>query len=298
MKDISEILKEYNYKPLRYRKVGKTLIIDTNNGKLVIKKKDKTNEHINNYLESRNFDYKPQVIDKINDYEITEYLEDSKLPEEQRILDMIDLVSLLHSKTTHYKEITEDYFKEIYEDLSNNIYYLTSYYNDLISVIESKVYMSPSEYLLARNISRVYSALNFCKTDLEKWYELVSDKRQTRVAVLHNNLDLSHFIRNKSSYLVSWDKSKIDSPVFDIYKLYRNHGETFDFSTILKRYEASYPLSHEEKRLLYIMIAMPSKIEFTDNISSDCTKIGKEIDLLYKTEMLISPYYPKDTVTK
>ena len=296
MKEISDILKKYNYKPNRYQKKGKTTIVNTDSGCIVIKKKEHDNEFIKNYLDSRNFDYYPRVIDKIDNYEITEYVDSSNIPEEQKILDLIDLVALLHSKTTHYKEITEDHFKELYEDLSNNIYYLTSYYNDLITVIESRVFMSPSEYLLARNISRIYAALNFCKNDLEKWYEEVKNIHQIRHVVLHNNLELDHFIRNKNSYLLSWDKSKIDSPFFDLYKLYRKHGIEFDFISLLKRYEQTYPLQSYERKILFILIAMPSKIEFTGNCYQDCKIIGKEFDLLYKTEVLISPYYPKETV--
>lgn len=298
MKNIKEILKKYNYKPYRYQKKGKTLIIDTDNGSIVVKKKNVNNEKIIKYLESRNFDYKPEVIDVIDDYEITRFIEETSIPEEQKILDMVDLVALLHSKTTHYKEITEDYFKELYEDLSNNIYYLNSYYNDLITVIESRVYMNPAEYLLARNISRIFASLNFCEKELENWYKIVKEKKQTRLVVLHNNLTLDHFIRNKSSYLISWDKSKIDNPIFDLYKLYRNHGDNFDFISLINRYESTYPLLDEEKRLLFIMIAMPIKIEFTDNIFKNCEIIGKEIDLLYKTEILISPYYSKEAVAK
>lgn len=298
MKKIKDILKQCNFKPNRYKKVGKTFIIDTDSGSFVVKKKTNDNSQIRKYLESRNFDYKPEIIDIIDDYEISKYIEEVDIPREQKIIDLIDLVSLLHSKTTHYKEITEDYFKELYEDLSNNIYYLNSYYNDLITVIESKIYMDPSEYLLARNISRIFSSLNYCKIELDKWYEMVKEKKQTRLVVLHNNLNLDHFIRNKSSYLISWDKSKIDNPIFDIYKLYRNHGEEFDFVSILNRYEMSYPLTEEEKKLLFIMIAMPAKIEFTDNIFNNCTVIGKEIDLLYKTEIIISPYYFEEAVTQ
>ena len=59
----------------------------------------------------------------------------------------------------------------------------------------------------------------YSKNELEKWYELVKNSHKKRLVVLHNNLDLSHFLRNSKSYLISWDKSKIDIPIFDLYKL-------------------------------------------------------------------------------
>ena len=36
--------------------------------------------------------------------------------------------------------------------------------------------MSPVEYLIARNISKIYESLNYSKENINKWYELVKDK--------------------------------------------------------------------------------------------------------------------------
>ena len=155
--------------------------------------------------------------------------------------------------------------------------------------------MSPAEYLLARNISRIFSALNYSKDELEKWYEIVEKKTKQRLVVLHNNLDMSHFIRNKEAYLINWDKAKIDMPIFDLYKLYKRHGLTYDFEEVLRRYEKNYPLLPEERKLFFILIALPDKIEFDQNNYAMTKTISHLIDSVYKTEQLISPYYTKDT---
>ena len=63
-------------------------------------------------------------------------------------MDMVHLLSLLHSKTTFYREVDIDKNKKIYEDIVNDIDYLNNYYNELISLIEKDVYMSPSYYLM------------------------------------------------------------------------------------------------------------------------------------------------------
>ena len=294
MLEIKEILSKYDIKPLRYEKNGKATIIRTNSGSVVIKPK-KQNTIIQKYLESRSFYYQPKILNKDDDeYEIMEYIEEYHIPKEQKMIDMVDLITLLHNKTTHYKEITEDYYKELYEDLSNNIFYLTSYYNDLLSIIESKFYMSPSEYTFARNSTRFFASLNYCKQELENWFSLVKEKKKARFVVIHNNLDLSHFLRNENSYLISWDKAKIDSPVFEFYRLYRRHGVEYDFTEILRRYESSYPLLEDERKLLFILCAMPIKLEFTGHLYEDTKLVSREVDLLYKTELLLSPYYVKD----
>ena len=296
MKQINEILKKYKLKPNRYVKNGKATIVDTEIGRFVIKKNN-YNKKIFNYLKSRNFNYYPKIINDLDEeYEISEYIEEIDYPNEQKMLDLINLISLLHSKTTHFKEIDYEDYKQIYEDIKNNIEYLEDYYNEMITIIESHVYMSPSEYLLARNISRIFISLNFCKNEIENWYNLIKDKTKQRVVVLHNNLDLSHFIKNDNSYLISWDKSKIGIPIFDLYILYKRHALDYDFSEILKDYEKNYPLKKEERILLFILIALPIKLEFNKSTYELTKEISNQMDIMYKTEKLISPYYMEQNI--
>ena len=268
MKALKELLKRNSLRASSYERIGKIVKINTANGKFIIKKSNE-NKDIFNYLITRNFNYYPDIIDYDGKYAISKYIQGIDIPPEQKINDLISLVALLHSKTTYYKELDESEYKKLYEDLTNNIEYLKEYYNDLITIIDSRVFMSPPEYLLARNISIINSSLNFCENKIEEWYKKVS------------NLD---------KYRVSWDKSKIDIPIFDLYKLYNNHALDFDFSDILKRYENIYPLKDEELLLLYILISMPKKIEFNNSNYEVCKNIGRELDRIYKTDKLIKEY--------
>lgn len=296
MKQINDILKKYDIKPYRYTSNGKVTIIEDKIGRFVVKENN-VNHEIFSYLKSRNFDYYPNVINDLDDdYQIQEYIEDTNYPKEQKVIDLVSLVSLLHNKTTHYKEVDFEDYKRLYEDISNNIEYLKSYYFDILTTIESHVFMSPYEYLLARNISKINSALNFCENEIEKWYKLVENKTKERQVVLHNNLDLTHFIKSDKSYLISWGKSKIGNPIFDLYILYRRHALDFDFENILNVYEQNYPLKEDEKRLLYILISLPDKIEFDGNNYILTKKISDMVDILYKTDKLISPYYSKQNI--
>lgn len=289
MKLLKEILKKNNLRATSYEKIGKTVKIDTNNGSYIIKK-TKDNKDIFNYLITRNFNYYPDIIDYDNNYSITRYIDNIDIPNEQKMNDLIKLVALLHLKTTYYKELNDSEYKQLYEDLSNNISYLKEYYNEIISIIDTKVYMSPSEYLLARNISIINSSLNYSENKINDWYKKISTSDKYRVSVIHNNLNLSHFIKNNNDYLISWDKAKIDTPLFDLYKLYNNHVLDFDFTDILKRYESIYPLTEDELELFYILISIPKKLELNNNIYENCKNIGHELDRIYKTEKLIKEY--------
>ncbi len=288
MNKINNFLKNNNIKPLRYIKKGKIYIIEDNNEKYVIK--ESNNNLLYNYLNSRSFDYYPKIIKEDDNYILMEYIEDNIIPKEQKVIDLIDLVSLLHTKTTLYKETTKDDFKQIYEDIKGNINYLKIYYDNIMNIIESKVYYSPSEYLLARNISIIYNSLYFCETKIEEWYKLIENNTKQRYVLLHNNLDLNHFIENNKSYLISWDKSKLDLPVFDLYKLYKKHHYEFEFSEILDEYEKNYPLKEEEKILFFILISLPEIIDYNKNEYNRCINISKEIDRLFKSEKLVSFY--------
>lgn len=297
MRKYNDLFRRYSIVPTKYEFYKNVTIVNTNDGKYVIKEKNREDKTpIFNYLNSRSFDYYPKILsDKDDEYEVTEYIEQIDMPVAQKMSDMIDLVALLHSKTTHYEEIDEEDYKEIYEDINNNIAYLYSYYTDLIAISENSVYMSPSQYMLSLNISKILGALNFCKDEIDKWYKLVKEKRKQRLVVLHNNLDLSHFIKNRNSYLISWNKAKIDIPIFDLYKLYRRHSLNYDFSEMFKRYEHSYPLLEEEKKLFFILISLPDKLEYSSSEYQMCNNISNIIESLARTESFISPYYSKNT---
>ena len=287
MIEIKDILRRNNIIAHNYRKLGNNIVIDD---KYVIKKNNKKDD-ILSYLDNRNFNYYPHIYDKDSNYELVEYLKDTDIPREQKMNDLVKLVSLLHNKTTYYKEVDEADYKELYEDLLNNLEYLEEYYTDLITIIESKVFFSPSEYLLASNITLIFDSIRYARDMTLKWYETISKKtHKMRVSVIHNNLSLDNYIKNNKDYLTNWDKSKIDIPIFDLYKLYiRNYNE-FDFFDILRLYEKDYPLKDEELLLFYILISMPNKIEFNTNNYEMCNIIEKEIDKLLKSSELITNY--------
>ena len=224
-----------------------------------------------------------------------DYLEEQKMPIEQKMLDLINLTSLLHNKTTFYSNVDFDDYKKNYEELKATINDTINHYENLISHIESVQFMSPAELLLARGISIIFSALNYSNNSLDIWYKIVRDKNRRRHVLIHNNLSLDHFIRSDNAYFISWDKSKIDIPIYDLYKLYKEYAFNFDFKYLFSRYEKNYPLLGEERMLLFILISIPDKITFTDNIYNDCVKIENLIDYLYKTESVISPDNLEDT---
>ncbi len=292
MNNIKKIIKKYNLVPHRYTIKNKVTIVNTEEKSLVIKEASNTDiNYLYQYLKSRNFEYFPKLLDREGRYNVYEFVEEVKTPNEQKATDIIHLLSLLHNKTTYYKEIDLDEYKIIYESTIDKLEYLYNYYNDIITVIEGNIYMSPSEYLLARNISKLYEALSFGRREIDLWYDLIKEKQKMRIVTIHNNIDVDHLLRNNNLYLVSWDKATRDSPIYDFYIFYKKKALDYDFTELLKLYESKYPLLDDERKLLFILLAMPERIDFNNNEYNNCKNIRKAVEYIYKTEQLIKPYY-------
>ncbi|MGM9882278.1 MAG: hypothetical protein ACI31S_05485 [Bacilli bacterium] len=289
--ELRKVIDKYNLSPKRLTIKSNAKIIDD---KIVIKnRKSKNLDRTYQYLKSRSFDYFPELIDLSDDYEVYPYIEDTYEPREQKAIDLMHLISLLHSKTTFYREVDIDYDKKIYETTVMNLDYLYNYYNDLITLIEKEVYMSPSSYLIARNINIIFESIYYARDSIDAWYKKKEDNKNERVVNIHNNINLDHYIKNDKPYLISWDRSRIDSPIYDLLSFYQNHYLEFDFDDLFRYYESFYPLKEDEKLLLFSYMAMPLKIEIENDEYKMCIKINKMIDYLYKTNKLIMNYQKK-----
>lgn len=287
---IDEINQEY--KPYRVTKKKNVTILDSTKGSFVIKSKE--NEKVRdayNYLISRKFDYFPKLADEMrSDVNVFEYIDDTPMPKEQKASDMIDIVALLHNKTTYYKEITEDKYKEIYEGLDNNINFTKNYYDNLYYRLIEEIIPSPSHYLLLRNMYKLFAALDFAHEELEEWYELVKSEKKQRVAFIHNNLETDHFIRNSKGYLISWERAKIDSPILDLINFYQKEYMNLDFETLFTKYMNSFPLNKEEQKLLFIVLSIPPMIKLEGREYVVVSKVRKELDYIFKTENLVQHF--------
>lgn len=270
MKEVNEILKKYNIHGVRYKKEGKCIVIDDT----YVIKPNKTN--IYEYLNYRNFSNYPDITIE-DSYEISEYINEIEIPNEQKMIDLITIVSNLHKKTTYYKKISEFNIEEIYEDIKNKLDSIKLYYDDLMNKVESTIYMPPSYYLLARNISFVYKMIEYSYNSLNKWKKNIEKIDKIRVSIIHNNLKLEHLINNK---LISWDNSKISLPIFDLYKLYTNTYNEYDWNELLEIYFKNYPLKNEELLLFKILISIPLKLNLTTIEIDNVEEINNKLDYL------------------
>lgn len=287
------------YKPYRYTIKGKATILETTSGDFLIKEKNKDLNELYNYLISRGFDNFPKLIDSSRkDINVFEYVESITMPKEQMCDDIIDLIASLHNKTSYFKEVSEDKFKSIYEDIKSNISFLKNYYDTMYEIGFSEEFMSPATYLFMRNFYKINAALDFCDREIDEWYELIKGESKIRVSVVHNNLSIEHFLKGNKEVLISWDNYLIDTPIIDIVKLYKNEYLNMNFSEVLERYFYKFPLLPYEQKLLFVLITMPPEIKMINDEFNKCKNISKVIDYVFKTEDLIRPYYAEEEEKK
>ncbi len=298
--DLSNLINKYQFKVNSYKRIGNVQIIGTDKGNFAIKRKavdDKENLH--NYLKSKQFfNYLPLHNDTRDDYEIVPFVENVDMSKEDKALNIIYIMSMLHNKTTFYKNISLDEIKEFYEDKTIELQNMNDYYDNIRMLLEEDQYVSPSNYLLLRSITLIYRAIDTSKYFLDKWYKLMEEKRSKRVVMLHNNLSLDHLVSSTELYLISWDKSTVDSPIYDFLNFYKNDYLEINFPDLFDIYNTKYKLLTEEKYLLFSLLSIPEKLELHDKEINNSKTVYELISYLYGVINFISENNPAYSNTK
>ena len=269
-------------------------ILYRNNDKYFKKIKKRSKQELYDYLKQRNFINYLEPDEETSSYELFRYIEDT-LPKEDKAIDLVYLLALLHNKTTTYEEVTEEKVKTIYEDTKDYIIKLKNYYYNLQDYIETKIYFSPAEYLLIRNISSIYEILNLSEKLLEEWLLLQQKEKTWKVALLHQNLKLSNLKEENNNYFfVNWDNYKKDLVIYDFINFYNNEYKELEMSSILELYQSKYPLSKTELKLLLSLLAIPPKLEFNKSNYENTVNTKYLIIYVEKTKDLILKYNKKE----
>ena len=280
--EIRKIILSRDIHPIFYEKKRNVYIIkDKKNGYVI--KLNTNNYDIYKYLLSRDFIYYPENFTRKNDnYDIYEYIPDIKEDKYQKLEDLIVIISILHKKTSYIREICLDDIEDLYENIIKNINNARDFYLKLNDEIDKEIFLSPSHYLLIRNISLIYYSLEEAQRMINEWYRLIRNEKNIRVALLHNNVSLEHLIINEEKYLISWDKSYFDNPIYDLENLYRKYYKYIEFKDVIKIYEKNNKLNDLEYQLLIILMLIPKHITFTKNTLDDTNNINNELIFLNK----------------
>ena len=269
---------------------GKAKILDSDGDRVVIKKKNKNMSSLFNYLSQRNLDIYPEIISENNNEIKYKFYDEFHRFNENNDEEFIRTVADMHYKTTYYKDVSRKKYKDIYDTLMDNIDYLKEYYDDYVKKCDIEIYNSPSDYLLLRNFTIINSSLFYVEKELNSWYKLVKDKTKERVTIVHNNLRKDNYLTSDKKILTGWENYMVDTPVLDIYKLYKNEYKNMDFKSLFKVYNDTFKLTKEELKLFFIMISIPNKLEKNSNELNSVIETKKMLDYMYRTNNFIKNY--------
>lgn len=292
MNDLKDLVSSFNLRINKCKYCKNIRIVDTDKGQFVIKKNKNNNSELYRYLQTKNFNNFLNLYDYNSYYEIYPYIDEITLSNEEKAIDIIYLISILHNRTTFYKNIELDTIKAIYEDINNKLSYLTNYYDNLRMVLEESRYPSPSNYLLLRNISVVFRSIDSSKYFIDRWYNTIKDKESFRVVTIHNSLELDHLLKSDDTYLISWDKSCRASPIYDLLSFYKNAYDKVEFSSLFEMYNSKCSLSKEEIYLLFSLLLVPNKVELSNTEIINTKEVYKLTNYLITTTNFISKYNP------
>ena len=272
----------------RYTYIKDIKIIDYDKRKVLIKKKKKYDiDKIYKYLDDHNINnyLKPY---KITDKELYfDYMDKKDLASDEVAKRLVYNLADIQNKTTIYKEIDKDKLKEEYDTFNNKINYLEEYYFNMQDIIENKVYMSPSEYLFIRNVSIIYSALNYSKHLLDSWYKIMLEKHQERYVYAHGKCELNHFITSSDDYFISLEKAHLQRPPYDFIYFFKKNYEDSDMLSNFRFYQNRYHYKEEEYLYLLINLSIPDKVDIYKSSLSKCIELTKFFDRLKITSDFI-----------
>ena len=283
MKTINKIKKELNCNIKKYSFFNNIKYIETDKGNFIIK--NKFDSKIYNNLDRNNIDNYIKYKYEIDDYYIYPYLNEIEVDENEKALDIIHIISKLHNNTSYTKEISLEEIKDIYINKKNKVKELREYYDYLRFIIEEKKFPSPSELYYLKNMSIIFIVLDEIEQYLDEWYQIIKKEEKVRMSLIHNNLELSHILESSKPYLISWDKSEYNLPIYDFILFYKKEFNNLNFSDLLTIYKNNTNIKKEELLMLYIEILMPDKI-ILDN-----TEIKNIYDLTYQNLYLKKTYY-------
>ena len=268
-------------------------LVEIDNKKYILKKKNQIEENIHEYLKSKDYEYFLSPETCKNNYDLYRYIE-TTLPNQDRAIELIYLMSILHNKTTTFENINIDRVKEIYEETIQYINYLRAYYLDLQDFIETKVFMSPAEQVLMFNISKLYKALNYAEQKINSWYDEKSTKKTERFVQLHNNLSLDNIIKEKNTYLINWEKSQKGIAIYDFLNFYKKHYFEVEMTSLFKQYQSKFQFFIDETNLFQALISIPPKLTFEKTNYINTINAKKVIDYIEKTNTFLSENYKED----
>lgn len=263
-------------------------VINKDGFKYVKKKKKKDKNQLYTKLSDKNFNAYLVPIKEIDNYELYPYIEEENINKKEKIKILVNIMAELHSKTTSYEIYDKQQIEELYMNTKNNLQSLRNYYYELQDNLELREFPAPEEQLLLNSVSNIYKAINYSEYKLNLWYEKINTNKKIRYVQIHNNMSLEHLLVEKNNYLISWEKSRKDIPVYDFIEFYKKEFSNYNMNELFNLYQEKYKYMEEEQLLFESLISVPPQIIFKKTHLINTIETKKQIDYLIKTSEFLS----------
>lgn len=273
---------------VEYKNSAKVIIKDDN--KYIKKKKTTETKFIYTKLAEKEFYCYLPPIEENENSEIYQYIEEESITKQEKEKILMDILSELHIKTSSDEIYDKQQFKDMYINTLNSLQSLRNYYYELQDNLELREFPAPEEQLLLNNISNIYKAISYSEYKLRQWYDKIQTKEKIRYVQIHNNLSLEHILVGKENYLISWEKSKKDLPIYDFINFYKKEFNTCNMNYLFDIYQEKYKYTEEEQLLFETLISIPPKISFEKQHLINTINTRRNINYLNKTSEFLSKY--------
>lgn len=283
--------------PKKINYICKSKLVRKDNKDYLYKVKSHNKDKLFDYLRLKDFQNFLPPEEVTDSYEIYPFIKEMNIPPEDKAIELINILSLLHTKTTTYQEVDKEKIKDEYNKIKQEILYLKNYYLDLQDFIETREFMSPAEYILMLNISKFHKALNYADNRLDAWYQEKQTSIKERVTQVHKNITLDHFLVGEKSYFINWDNSSKDIVIYDFLNFYRNEFTNLEMISLFEQYQSKYEYTKDERLLFQALISIPEKITFKKSNIINLIETKRVIDYVEKTNDFLSKYNEKNKKT-
>ncbi|WP_159439946.1 spore coat protein YsxE [Bacillus sinesaloumensis] len=282
MSRIGPILKKYNLQPISFEQLGKVTKVVTNKGIFALKSiSSKINPSFPTYLQQlfqQGFSRAVPIFPTIEGKYLVFYNQKFHYlmpwlksdPPEHRgdyYHTFIKEVARIHLTTVRKQPINEKEITAHYEEVIKRWEERSQFLENFVDKAEQKWYMSPFELQFCTYFYETSLASSFARRQMDKWYELIVEKKDYRTALTLNNLSHTHFLfdENGRGYLSNFEKAGFGNPTNDLVSIYYHNLKTYptlctDCLEWFETYHGRFPLREEEFHLFLSYLSFPEPI--------------------------------------
>jgi spore coat protein YsxE len=298
------VLQQYYLQPNHIDDYGKVKKVYTNAGTFALKEVNNP-EHIQAIEQAYSF-YKQQIVPIYLSRHGTPFVfyngryyylmpwivQKTEEEERESILSFFRDLARLHRKSLQEIEVTEDNITKYYETRKNEWEKQRSFLQSYIEQCENEWYMSPFQLQFCTYFHETMQAYWFAETQLEKWYEKIKETKKWRIAFIHGNASLSHYVYDEKGnrYFLSWERACWASPLADLFTSLYHHVRTSppigdEWIDGFVEYEQQLSILDEERAFFFSHLAQPDGMyRFVSQYATERQKERSERDYVSRLQ--------------